>query len=57
MILDTSLTDATVASLTLSLRPFRVVAMPYPDFVYIFGGVLVSIVFRSTIQAFNRPNL
>ena len=35
-------TDGTVvAPVPPSLRPFRVVAMPYPDFVYIFCCILV----------------
>ena len=56
VILDASLTDATPGSLTLSLRPFIVVAMPYPDFVYIFCCILISLVFSTTIQALNRAD-
>ncbi len=41
-ILDTSLTDATeVVLLCLCVRK-RVVAIPHPDFVYIFCSVLIS---------------
>ena len=44
VILDASLGSAT----EVVLRPLcvrkRVVAMPYPDFIYIFGCVLISIV-------------
>jgi len=56
VILEASPTDATKGSLTLSLRPFTVVAMPCPDFVYIFGCVLISIVFITTVQALNRSD-
>ena len=36
-------------SLTLSRRTFRVVAMPHPDFFYIYWGVLNSVVFCTAI--------
>jgi hypothetical protein len=34
----------------------RVVAMPYPDFVYILRCILIAIVFDAAIQALNRAD-
>ena len=42
--------------LTLPPCPFRVVGMPYPDFLYIFGSIIVSVVVIAAVHADNLSN-